>query len=72
MKIRLLIIIVYFALLAGCEGGPIQSSYRAVLPELPGRWTEILGEPCWRFEWAGRDGTWQETEIAPGAEAPAL
>ena len=47
-----------------CESGPILSSYRLVLPELPVHWKEILGEPHWRLEWIGGEGFWLEWEGA--------
>ena len=55
-------------LLAACEDGPIRSSYRPVLPELPGQWEEILGKAHWRLEWIGPAGTWEEFELAAGYE----
>ena len=73
MKYRFFIaLLVLFVLLAACENGPIRSSYRPVLPELPGHWKEILGEPNWRLEWVGEEGTWQEWEGGPGSSPPGL
>ena len=64
--------IVSLILMASCEDGPISSSYRAVLPELPRHWEEILGEAHWHFEWIGEDGGRLEKETASGREAPDL
>jgi len=73
MKARSVVLVVtVFALLAGCENGPISSSFRLILPELPGHWKEILGQPHWRLEWVGKEGTWQEWEGSPGQRPPDL
>ena len=66
------LIIALFILLPACENGPILSSYRPVLPELPGYWKEILGEAHWRLEWIGKEGTWLEWEGSPGQAPPGL
>jgi len=58
--------------LASCENGPVRSSYRLVLPELPPYWEEILGEARWRLEWVGDGGNWRVREIACGRDAPEL
>ena len=65
-------LIVLTVLLSGCNDGPIPSSYKLVLPVLPGGWTGILGEPHWRFEWIGEDGNWRKMDITPGSETPGL
>ena len=73
MKIRFFAGILFsLLLLAACENGPILSSYRPVLPELPGHWKEILGAPRWRLEWISEGGTWQEWEGSSGQLPPGL
>lgn len=63
---------VFLALLAGCDNGPIHSSWRPVLPEIPENWKEILGEPHWCLEWIGEGGNWQKWEGPPGSLPPGL
>ena len=55
---------------AACRDGPIRSSYRPALPELPEHWKEIPGQPCWRLEWIDGNGKWREWEGK--SEAPDL
>jgi hypothetical protein len=50
----------------GCSF-PAYNEYRAVLPEPPLSWLEILGEPHWRLEWVSREGRWESREIAPAS-----
>ena len=64
--------LVLLVLLAGCNNGPIASSYRPVLPELPEHWSQILGEPHWRLEWIGSGGAWLWWEGAPGQSPPHI
>jgi hypothetical protein len=64
---RNLILLVFFALLAGCENSPVGSSVQPVFPALPASWIETLGEPRWRLEWIGEDGSWQEWEGSKGS-----
>ncbi|MDR0718451.1 MAG: hypothetical protein LBF78_02355 [Treponema sp.] len=45
----------------------VYDEYKAVLPEPPLSWLEILGEPHWRLEWVSREGTWKTREIAPAS-----
>ena len=65
-------ILFFAALLAGCDDGTIPSSCKPVLPELPSHWKEILGEPNWRLEWIGEDGSWQKWDTSQGADVPGL
>jgi hypothetical protein len=61
------------ALLAGCDDGQeIRSSYRPVLPVLPGDWRDVLGEAHWRLEWIGEEGTWHKWEGKQDAGVPSL
>ena len=53
---------IFLLLLAACEDDPIRPSCWPVLPELPRHWKEILGEPRWRLEWIGGEGSWLEWE----------
>ena len=66
------LITVLLLVFAGCDNGPIRSSYRPVLPELPRNRKAILGDAHWRLEWVGEAGVWQECELAPGQEMPGL
>ena len=73
MKYRFFTGIIFpLVLLAACKDGPILSSYRMVLPELPRHWEEILGAAHWRLEWVGAGGSWMEEDVPPGREAPEL
>ena len=75
MKTRLfmaILLTLLVVLLAACENGPVRSSYRPVLPETPEHWIEILGEPHWRLEWIGGEGTWLHWELSPGQTPPGL
>ena len=73
MKYKSLFFILSFLVLpAYCEDRPIQSSFRLVLPELPGHWKEILGEAHWRLEWVDEDGSWQRRDLRPDAESLEL
>ena len=65
-------IMVLAVLLACCDDGPIPSSCRPVMPELPRHWKEILGEPNWHLEWIGEDGSWEKWDASPGTEVPGL
>jgi hypothetical protein len=65
--------LVFAVLLASCDDGQqIRSSYKPVLPALPGDWSDILGEANWRLEWIGEEGTWHKWEGKQGAEVPSL
>jgi hypothetical protein len=75
MKYRFFAISLIFLpiLLAGCRDlQQIRSSYKPVLPSLPGDWSDILGEAHWRMEWIGEEGTWHEWEGKQGAGLPSL
>jgi len=63
---------VLLSFLSACEAGPVHSSYRPVLPELPPHWEELLGEPHWRLEWVAEDGRWREREMVNSRDAPGL
>ncbi|MCL2070245.1 MAG: hypothetical protein FWH19_04590 [Treponema sp.] len=67
-----LAVFVFTVFLPGCDGGPFSSEYQPVLPALPAQWSEILGEAHWRLEWIGEEGSWQELELAPGQDPPAI
>ena len=64
--------LVIVIVLAACRDAPISASYQVVLPDLPAAWGEIPGAPHWRLEWVDGDGFWQEREIGPGKDIPAL
>jgi len=72
MKTRFLAGIALILLLCACENNPVRSSYHPLLPELPERWEEILGEPHWRLEWVGEGGVWLQREISPGQFSPDI
>ncbi|MCL2008237.1 MAG: hypothetical protein FWG77_09150 [Treponema sp.] len=70
MKRKNILFLVFFVLLlSGCEDRPILSSYSLVLPELPGHWEEVLGEPLWRIEWVNEVGVWQRREGVAGTNS---
>ena len=48
--------------LAACNHGPVREKYSIILPELPGIWLEILGQPHWRLEWLNPGGKWADWE----------
>ena len=70
--ISFLVITSFLVLLTACDDRPISSSYRPVLPELPGHWEEMLGKAHWRLEWIDESGSWQRWEGRPGMEPPEL
>ena len=72
MKYNSLGLIGLMVLLAACGGSPIGSYHKALLPALPADWQEILGEPHWRLEWIGEEGSWYSLDLAPGMETPGL
>ena len=65
-------IIVLVVLLAACSDGPRRSTYRPYLPVVPSYWHEILGEPHWRLQWIGEEGSWKEWEGSPGSDPPPI
>ena len=73
MKTHLsLSVILLMALAASCGESPLRPFCLPVLPELPGAWKEVPGEPHWRLEWVHENGTWQECEVVPGREVQEL
>lgn len=54
-------------ILAGC--GPIPEDYRAVLPQIPQGWEEILGPPRWRLEWINPKGDKETQDLSGGNRA---
>ena len=73
MKYRLSFAVLVLAFfLAACGKDLNQTSYQAVLPDLPSHWLEVLGEPHWRLEWLEEGGIWQKWEGAVGSEAPGI
>ncbi|MCL2129309.1 MAG: hypothetical protein FWH35_03035 [Treponema sp.] len=65
-------IILFSIILAACKNSLARPVLRPVLPELPAKWAEILGEAHWRLEWIGEEGNWRETEILPRQGGPEL
>ncbi|MDR2185060.1 MAG: hypothetical protein LBO80_05255 [Treponema sp.] len=51
--------------LAACNP-VLPASYRIDLPAPPSLWTELLGPPSWRLEWADGGGEPRLRELAPG------
>ncbi|GHU64270.1 hypothetical protein FACS189447_00710 [Spirochaetia bacterium] len=44
---------------------PLKAEYRAVLPQLPQAWAEIMGTPHWRLQWINKNGVWESRDISP-------
>jgi hypothetical protein len=55
-------------LAAGCGRSPADSGYVLELPDLPPAWTELLGAPCWRFEWVSPEGQKESHETRGSLE----
>jgi hypothetical protein len=67
------VFLILTALLAGCDDGwQNHSSYKPVLPPLPGGWSSVPGEAQWRLEWIGEEGSWHKWEGKRSAEVPSL
>jgi hypothetical protein len=52
-----IIFAVMLLFIISCDNGIVKRSYLLCTPDLPAIWTEVLGEPLWRFEWISTSGT---------------